>query len=64
MKIKQGITSAEALKKRISQTTTNSGLTPPPATTSTLPSPSMVPHDDRKFNHKFRYKMIRFCFLS
>jgi len=64
MKIKQGISAAETLKKRINQTATNSGLTPPATTTSSLPSPSITPHDDRKFNRKFQYKMIRFCFLS
>jgi hypothetical protein len=52
MKIKQGVMAAENLKKRMRETATNTGLTPP-STTSSLPSPSIVPQDDCKFNHKF-----------
>jgi len=67
MKVKQGLIVAESLKKRIRETRTNSRLTPspsPPTTaTSSLSSPSINPHDNRKFNHKSEYEIIHFVFL-
>jgi hypothetical protein len=51
MKVKQGVSAAESLKKRIRETTTHTGLTPPPAATATslLPSPTIMHPADRKF---------------
>ena len=65
MNVNQGIAAAEALKKRIKETTTNSGLTPPSTTTTTslLPSPSLVPYADCKSDYWSSYKRILFYFF-
>ncbi len=49
MNIKEGVSAAESLKKRIRESTiTNTSLTPP-STTILLPSPTITQHDGRKF---------------
>jgi hypothetical protein len=62
MKVTQGVQVAEGLKKRIRETTTNSGFTPP-ATTSSLSSPTLTHTNDRKCNHNSEYEMIDFIVL-
>ncbi len=64
MKIRQGVLIAENLKKRIRDTTTtitNSGLTPP-SSTSSLASPSITHHDDRK-NWRINLTIFLFFFV-
>jgi len=46
MKVTQGVQIAEGLKKRIRETTTNSGFTP-----SSLSSPTLTHTNDRKCNY-------------